>query len=90
MSNLVSFLTDLAVDTKKQKMFAHNPQAFLEVTGLSKNEQLVIKQGSSASLIAALADDLLIDDLAAVMGSCYILDPGPDPSPDPDPPPDED
>jgi hypothetical protein len=86
MSNLFYFLTDLAVNPRKQEAFEKNPDMTMETAGLSELDGIALNSRSRTRITAALADDdLKIGDLAAVMGSCVYSDPGPDPEPDPDP-----
>lgn len=86
MSNLLHFLTDLAVDPTKQNQFERDPYAMMEAAGLSEIDKIRLSSRERAKITVALANELQTDELIAVMGCCASLDPGPDPLPDPDPP----
>ena len=79
MSNVLNFLTDLAVNPTNQQAFSQAPTAVMEAAGLSQSDQAILKSGHNASVAAAFADEL------SEPGFIYG-DPGPDPRPDPDPP----
>ena len=79
MSNVLNFLTDLAVNPTNQEAFTQAPTAVMEAAGLSQADQAVLKSGNNATVAAAFADEL------SEPGFIYG-DPGPDPRPDPDPP----
>jgi len=79
MSNLLNFLTDLAVNPTGQEIFTQNPVAAMEAAGLSQSDQAIITSGNRGTVAAAFADDL--PNPGFIYG-----DPGPDPRPDPDPP----
>lgn len=86
MSELLHFLTDFAVDPKGQEVFAKSPEAVLGGVKLSEASKAALQDGARVEVTSAFANELEINDLAAVMGSCTYTDPGPDPNPDPDPP----
>lgn len=86
MTDLFQFLTELALDVKNQERFARNPKAVMDAAGLSAADKRVLGSQDRANIAAAFADELSTDEFAAVMGSCFVGDPGPDPTPDPDPP----
>ncbi|RKZ79344.1 MAG: hypothetical protein DRR19_25085 [Candidatus Parabeggiatoa sp. nov. 1] len=78
MSNLFSFLTDLAVNPKQQEAFANMPEAVMNTVGLSNSEQSLLQNGNSHRIAATFADEQF--QAALVIGY-----PTPDPLPDPDP-----
>jgi hypothetical protein len=78
MSNLFSFLTDLAVNPKQQLAFANTPNTVMKVAGLSESEQAMLKSGNSVHVVATFADELF-------QAANFVADPSPDPLPDPDP-----
>ena len=86
MSELLNFLTDFAVDPQSQVAFAENPEGVIEAANLSKVNEATLKSGDKTKITEAFVDELQTNDLAAIVGSCIIGDPGPDPTPDPDPP----
>ncbi len=78
MSNLFSFLTDLAVNPKRQETFVKSPYAVMDAAGLSESEQAMLKSGNSVKVVATFADELF-------QAANFTADPNPDPLPDPDP-----
>ena len=83
MSSLFHFLTDMAVDPKKQIMFEEDPQAMIAAAGLS--DQIGSDSGDRVQWTEVFVDELETHELVAVIGNCAASDPGPDPTPDPDP-----
>ncbi len=81
MSNLMHFLTDLALNPVKQQAFMANPEAVMNAAGLSEADQLVIESRDKQEITHTFANKRI--QLASTFG-----DPGPDPTPDPDPAPD--
>ncbi len=78
MSQLFHLLTDLALDTKKQRVFLNNPSSLMNEVGLTQAEQTAIASKEFAKIAAFFADEQI--SLAVTTS-----DPGPDPLPDPDP-----
>ena len=79
MVNLFHFLTDLAIEPRKQVAFAQNADLIMEVAGLTGADKAVIKSAEKDKISAVFANEFTV--LAV---GC--LEPGPDPLPDPDPP----
>lgn len=90
MTDLFQFLTDLAIDPDKQVLFEEDPTAVIDAAALSEADKAVLNSRDRATVITALGRDLATEELVAVMGGCYLTDPGPDPEPDPDPVPEDD
>lgn len=83
MSNLFHFLTDLAVNPQKQVAFATDPEALIEMAGLSEADKAVLKSRDRHKI------DMAFTNVHPLL-SRTCIDPGPDPWPDPDPLPEED
>jgi len=88
MSRLVEFITQMAVDPVRQVQFAADPKACLADASLSPADKAALLSGNREDVTAAAAQALPPAHLAAVMGNCFVADPGPDPDTDPDPWPD--
>lgn len=78
MSNLFDFLTDLALDTKKQSAFINDPSFLMNEVGFTEVEQTAMVSGENAKIAALFAKE-------KVCFAITMIDPGPDPLPDPDP-----
>lgn len=76
MSNLVAFLTNLAVDPHQQMALANTPDIVMQSSGLNQTEQMLIKSANSANVSQVFENDLS-QPLAKCCG-----DPTPDPDPD--------
>lgn len=87
MSHMIDFLTDMAVNPKMQEMFWEHPRMIMASVGLTETVQVGFSSQNNASVTSVVIDELLTNELATVVGSCGMADPGPDPSPDPPPPP---
>ncbi len=79
MSNLLRFLTDLAVDPHKQRAFLKAPEELMNAAKLSQADRIAIESGDKAQVSAPFADEY-------PQIACGTLAPVPDPFPDPDPP----
>ena len=79
MSNLLHFLTNLAINPREQEAFAKYPDAVMDKAGLSKSDRAMLKSGDGAQIAVTFADKLF-------QYAFFITDPNPDPFPDPDPP----
>lgn len=85
MKDLFQFMIHLAADPQKQAEFGHNPTRMTEALGLSETNQVRLKSGNRTQINAVIQEELHTEEFMSVMGSCIVLDPGPDPTPDPDP-----
>lgn len=90
MDTLLHFLADLAISPGKQESYSQNPIKTVETAGLSEAGQTSLMRRDRKTVIAYFENELRVRDLTAVVGTCCVLDPGPDPTPDPDPGPDDD
>ncbi|MEH1814230.1 MAG: hypothetical protein V7K26_31660 [Nostoc sp.] len=79
MTQLLDFLTDLAIDPKKQQAFEKEPDALMAAARLSESERSTIKSRNSSQITAIFADEYFQPALT-------VGEPNPDPLPDPDPP----
>jgi hypothetical protein len=80
MSSLFDFLTDVAINPKKQMALAKQPSAVMVAAGLSKTEWTALESKDSHTIAAAS-----LSEMTQPFAICCV-DPGPDPEPDPDPP----
>ena len=87
MNKVTHFLADLAVNPQKQAAFMSNPSLNLTASELSEATQAHLQTMEYVRITEAVIDELMADELTAVLGTCTAADPGPDPMPDPDPPP---
>lgn len=90
MTDLFQFLTDIAIDPGKHALFEEDPLAVMDASELSKADKAVLNSRDRATVTTALGRELTTEELVAVMGGCFLTDPGPDPEPDPDPVPEDD
>lgn len=79
MSNLLDFLTDLAVDPQKQRAFFKAPEEVMDAAELSQANRIAINSRDKAKVSAPFADEY-------PQIACGTFAPNPDPLPDPDPP----
>ncbi|MEM9542948.1 MAG: hypothetical protein AAGA60_26080 [Cyanobacteria bacterium P01_E01_bin.42] len=80
MSQLLEFLTNLAVEPRQQQAFELTPSLAIAKAGLSQAEQAAIESQTKG----AIANILATEDFQAALIAAV---PNEDPIPDPDPPP---
>lgn len=89
MSQLVSYLTEAAIDPGFFASFNLNPKGHLASTQLGDRDIAAILSADSEELNILLSQSLPASFVRAVKGSCFCTDPGPDPDSDPDPYPED-
>ena len=85
MSQLVSYLTEAAVDPQFFASFQLDPKGHLASAQLGDRDIAAILSADAQELNTLLSQALPASFARAVTGSCFCVDPGPDPDPDPDP-----
>lgn len=87
MSNLLNFLTDIAINPKQQIAFAQQPKTMMDAFGLSETDKALIGSKSHTKIADFFADRLI--PLAEICNDPNPEDPFPDPDPEPEPPPED-
>ncbi|NEP59881.1 MAG: hypothetical protein F6K31_23235 [Symploca sp. SIO2G7] len=78
MSNLLHFLTELALEPQKQEAFIKFPEVVMDAAGLSKAYKTALKSGDKTQIYAPFTGEY-------PQISYWTSEPNPDPLPDPDP-----
>ncbi|HEY9834741.1 MAG TPA: hypothetical protein V6D26_29585 [Stenomitos sp.] len=81
MSNLLHFLTELAINPQKQEAFIKAPDLVMDAVRLSEADKTALKSRDRTRIAAPFADEFPEMSYA-------VTEPNPDPLPDPDPFPD--
>jgi hypothetical protein len=85
MNQLISYLTEAAVDPQFFASFHLNPKGHLASAQLGDGDIAAILSADSEQLNALVSQSLPASFVRAIKGNCFCTDPGPDPDPDPDP-----
>jgi hypothetical protein len=78
LRKLLDFLTELAINPRKQEAFIRSPDVVMNAASLSEADKIALKSGDRTQVGAPFAEEF-------PQMSYAVIEPNPDPLPDPDP-----
>jgi hypothetical protein len=78
LSKLLDFLTELAINPRKQEAFIKSPDVVMKAASLSASDKIALKSRDKTQVAAPFAEEF-------PQMSYAVIEPNPDPLPDPDP-----